>query len=82
MYVFLCILWPIFPKLTLSIASNCEHCRVRQKMQQKYLAEAHELYDEFFHIIQLPLLTEEVRGPEKLKEFSKMLVEPYQPDLD
>jgi len=51
-------------------------------MQQKYLAEAHELYDEFFHIIQLPLLTEEVRGPEKLKEFSKMLVEPYQPDLD
>lgn len=60
-------------------ASNCEHCSVRQKMQQKYLAEAHELYDEFFHIIQLPLLTEEVRGPEKLKEFSKMLVEPYVP---
>jgi arsenite/tail-anchored protein-transporting ATPase len=48
-------------------------------MQQKYLAEAHELYDEFFNIVQLPLLTEEVRGPEKLKEFSKMLVEPYVP---
>ena len=46
-------------------------------MQQKYLNEAHELYDEFFHIILLPLVTEEVRGPEKLKEFSKMLVEPY-----
>jgi arsenite/tail-anchored protein-transporting ATPase len=51
-------------------------------MQQKYLAEAHELYDEFFHIIQLPLLTEEVRGPEKLKDFSKMLVEPYVPPRD
>jgi len=51
-------------------------------MQQKYLAEAHELYDEFFHIIQLPLLTEEVRGPEKLKDFSKMLVEPYVPSQD
>jgi arsenite-transporting ATPase len=51
-------------------------------MQQKYLAEAYELYDEFFHIIQLPLLTEEVRGPEKLKEFSKMLVEPYMPPED
>nr|B0CPJ0.2 RecName: Full=ATPase GET3; AltName: Full=Arsenical pump-driving ATPase; AltName: Full=Arsenite-stimulated ATPase; AltName: Full=Golgi to ER traffic protein 3; AltName: Full=Guided entry of tail-anchored proteins 3 [Laccaria bicolor S238N-H82] len=63
----------LFPKKS----SNCEHCSVRQKMQQKYLAEAHELYDEFFHIIQLPLLTEEVRGPEKLNEFSKMLVEPY-----
>lgn len=60
-------------------ASNCEHCSVRHKMQQKYLNEAHELYDEFFHIIQLPLLTEEVRGPEKLKEFSQMLVEPYVP---
>jgi len=63
-------------------ASNCEHCKVRQKMQQKYLAEAHELYDEFFHIIQLPLLTEEVRGPQKLKDFSKMLVAPYVADLD
>jgi len=48
-------------------------------MQQKYLGEAHELYDEFFHIVQLPLLTEEVRGPEKLKTFSQMLVEPYVP---
>lgn len=52
---------------------------MRHKMQQKYLAEAHELYDEFFHIVQLPLLTEEVRGPERLKEFSQMLVEPYVP---
>lgn len=66
----------------LYLASNCEHCQVRQKMQQKYLGEAHELYDEFFHIVQLPLLTEEVRGPEKLKAFSKMLVEPYIPSQD
>ncbi|THH30397.1 hypothetical protein EUX98_g3788 [Antrodiella citrinella] len=55
----------LFPKKS----SNCEHCRVRHAMQQKYLNEAHELYDEFFHIIQLPLLTEEVRGPQKLQEF-------------
>lgn len=59
--------------------SRCEHCDVRYKMQQKYLNEAHELYDEFFHLVRLPLLTEEVRGPEKLKEFSKMLVTPYIP---
>ncbi|KDQ54955.1 hypothetical protein JAAARDRAFT_693573 [Jaapia argillacea MUCL 33604] len=68
----------LFPK----DSSNCEHCRVRHKMQQKYLNEAHELYDEFFHIVRLPLLTEEVRGPQKLKEFSKMLVEPYEPDMN
>jgi len=68
----------LFPKKS----NNCEHCSVRQKMQQKYLGEAHELYDEFFHIIQLPLLTEEVRGPEKLKQFSQMLVEPYIPPSD
>ncbi|KAG1719554.1 anion-transporting ATPase [Suillus lakei] len=75
----------LFPKTcnaNFDLASNCEHCQVRRKMQQKYLAEAHELYDEFFHIVQLPLLTEEVRGPEKLKEFSKMLVEPYVPNVD
>ncbi|KAF9073912.1 arsenical pump-driving ATPase [Rhodocollybia butyracea] len=62
--------------------SNCTHCSVRQKMQQKYLAEANELYADFFHIIKLPLLTEEVRGPEKLREFSKMLVEEYVPYKD
>jgi arsenite/tail-anchored protein-transporting ATPase len=65
----------LFPKQT----SNCEHCQVRHRMQQKYLTEAHELYDEFFHIVQLPLLTEEVRGPQKLKDFSEMLVKPYVP---
>ena len=48
-------------------------------MQQKYLAEAHELYNEFFHIVQLPLLTKEVHSLEKLKEFSKLLVAPYVP---
>ncbi|THH12166.1 hypothetical protein EW145_g175 [Phellinidium pouzarii] len=68
----------LFPKKE----SNCEHCQVRYKMQQKYLNEAHELYDEFFHIVRLPLLTEEVRGPEKLKDFSKMLVTPYVPDAE
>ena len=62
--------------------SNCDHCTVRYKMQQKYLAEAHELYADMFHIVRLPLLTEEVRGPEKLKDFSKMLVTPYKPESE
>jgi len=65
----------IFPKPD----SVCEQCNVRHAMQQKYLNEAHELYDGMFNIVQLPLLTEEVRGPEKLTKFSRMLVEPYVP---
>lgn len=50
--------------------SNCEHCRVRMGMQSKYLGEMAELYAEDFNIVRVPLLTEEVRGPEKLRSFS------------
>ncbi|GFZ50645.1 ATPase GET3 [Saitozyma sp. JCM 24511] len=65
----------LFPKP----GNNCEQCGVRHKMQQKYLKEAFDLYEDGFHIVQLPLLTEEVRGVDKIKEFSKMLITPYAP---
>lgn len=41
-------------------------------MQQKYLLEAYDLYGSDFHIVKLPLKTEEVRGADKIKEFSKV----------
>ncbi|KAM0746782.1 ATPase GET3 [Meredithblackwellia eburnea MCA 4105] len=59
--------------------SNCKHCQVRWKQQQKYLKEAYELYAEDFHIVKMPLLSEEVRGSEGLKTFSEMLIQPYKP---
>ncbi|GAA5921967.1 hypothetical protein JCM3775_003437 [Rhodotorula graminis] len=57
--------------------SQCKHCKVRWNQQQKYLKEAYELYGEDFHIVRMPLLSQEVRGTDALKKFSKLLIEPY-----
>ncbi len=58
--------------------SKCEQCLVRAKMQAKYLEQIDELYEDF-HVVKMPLLTMEIRGPETIQSFSKMLIEPYQP---
>ena len=47
--------------------------RARVRMQQRYLKQFHDLYEDF-HITLLPLLEEEVRGVDQIQRFSNMLV--------
>ncbi|CAG8733300.1 5929_t:CDS:2, partial [Racocetra fulgida] len=60
------------------VHSDCEQCLVRHKMQQKYLDQIYNLYEDF-HIVLMPLLTKEIRGTQDIKEFSEMLVKPFAP---
>lgn len=52
----------LFPKK----ANDCDQCNARRKMQKKYLEQITELYEDF-NVVKMPLLTEEVRGKEKLE---------------
>jgi arsenite-transporting ATPase len=58
---------------------QCRMCESRKKIQQKYLKQIHELYEDF-HVVKMPLQGNEVRGVPALTVFGRFLVEPYEAD--
>merc|ERR1712232_46756 len=48
-------------------------CQKKRLMQSKYLAQISDLYRDDFHIVPMPMLGEEVRGVDQLRDFAAML---------
>jgi len=56
--------------------SPCALCRARAGMQQKYISQIRELYDDF-NVVLSPLLPAEVRGLPGLRIYATALFEPF-----
>jgi arsenite/tail-anchored protein-transporting ATPase len=62
-------------------SSGCKKCVARRKMQEKYMTQIKEMFEDF-HITTNPQLDNEVRGVDDLKAFGTLLFEGYKPDWE
>ena len=69
-------------KLSKEAREICSKMMARKKMQDKYIGQCFDLYGDDFHIVLQPLLDHEVRGVEKLTDFSETLVNPVDLEVD
>jgi arsenite/tail-anchored protein-transporting ATPase len=60
---------------------TCKKCVARRKMQDKYLTQIQEIYDDF-HLVVNPQLDDEVRGIEALRTFGGLLFNGYTPEWE
>lgn len=54
----------------------CAKMMARKKMQDKYIGQCFDLYGDDFNVTLMPLLDHEVRGSNKLTDFSENLIDP------
>jgi arsenite/tail-anchored protein-transporting ATPase len=64
------------PKLPREAQEICSKMLARKRMQDRYIGQCFDLYGDDFHVVLMPLLDFEVRGVEKLRDFSALLVDP------
>jgi arsenite-transporting ATPase len=52
--------------------NNCRFCQKRFAMQQQYLHDVHEMFDDF-RIVEVPVLENEVKGEVAIRQFADLL---------
>ncbi len=65
----------VFPEVL-----DCTFCKARKEMQEQYLGQIRDIYDDFT-ILEVPLFTHEVRGLPTLRRLGTLLATGTLPEL-